>query len=303
MTTAGSNGTPESAGDDDPFAYLYRPAEGETAPKPQPRSGYSRPMEVGRAQYGAPAAPTQQYQSAPPTAPTTPVPQQTRYAERSRPQPGEERPSGGRGKAAVIGAIAVIAAIAIGAGIALSNGDAGKPDAAASTHASAPAGAPATAGSAAPSSSGSPSPTADTNPVADASKLQGQNAPAGNSVKGAISADGSYLTLQPGSSVTWTISVPTAGQYKLWFHYNNTGAEMPASVTANGKDHQGGVNFKVYSKAVDPEHSWTYTNVWPQLQAGPNTLTVTVPAGGSGTVLLDQVTLTDMSVSGDYPRR
>ncbi|WP_371498589.1 hypothetical protein OG871_21425 [Kitasatospora sp. NBC_00374] len=299
MTTAGSNGTPESAGDDDPFAYLYRPAEGETAPQPQPRSAYSRPMEVGRAQYGAPAAaPTQQF---PPPPQPAPVPQQTRYAERSRPQPGEDRPSGGRGKAAVIGAVAVIAAVAVGAGIALSGGDAdGKPGAK-GTQSSAPTAAQSAAAPVSPSAS--PSPTADSNPVADASKLQGQNAPVGNTVKGAVSADGGYLTLQPGSSVTWTISVPTAGQYKLWLHYNNTAGEAPATVTANGKDHPGGVTFKVFTKGLDPEHSWSYTNVWPQLQAGTNTLTVSVPAGSPGGVLLDQVTLTDMSVSGDYPRR
>ncbi|MFJ1703574.1 hypothetical protein [Kitasatospora sp. NPDC088346] len=300
MTTAGSNGTPEGAGDDDPFAYLYRPAEGETAPQQQPRSAYSRPMEVGRAQYGAPAAaPTQQFPQPPQPAS---VPQQSRYAERSRPQPGDDRPGGGRGKAAVIGAVAVIAAVAVGAGIALSTGDADGKSGAKGTQSSAPAAAQSSAAPPA-SPAASPSPTADGNPIADASKLQGQNAQAGNSVKGAISADGGYLTLQAGSSVTWTISVPTAGQYKLWLHFNNSVADLPATVTVNGAEHQGGVTLKNYGKGgTDPERSWFSTNIWPQMQAGTNTVTVTIPAGGGGSVLLDQVALTAMSVT-DYPKR
>ncbi|WP_431679918.1 hypothetical protein [Kitasatospora sp. KL5] len=304
MTTDGSNGAPEGAGDDDPFAYLYRPADGSAAPS-QPRSSYSRPMEVGRAQYGQQAAPRpQQAHPAQPsygqqtTSPTTPLPpQQSRYAERSRPQPGEDRPSSGRGKGAVIGAVAVIAAVAIGAGIALSTGDPGKKDKAApnpSASAKASTGAPA-------SPSASASPTPDGKPVADAAKLQAQNAPSASTVKGAISADGSYLTLQGGSTVTWTVTAEQAGQTKFWLHFNNTGSDTPAQVTVNGKEHPGGVTFKNYSKgSTDADRAWYSTNIWPQLVAGTNTLTVTLPAG-SGSILLDQVALTPMSVS-DYPK-
>ncbi|MCP2307061.1 carbohydrate-binding protein [Kitasatospora paracochleata] len=302
VTTAGSNDAPESgAGDEDPFAYLYRPADGEAAPADRPRSSYNRPMEVGRASYGAPAAPQHPYGrpvAAASDAPTTAVPQQSRYAERSRPQPGEDRPGGGRGKAAVIGAVAVVAAIAVGAGIALSTGDPdGKPSANAG-HSS----APAQPSSAAPASPSAPaSAAAGTDPVADASKLQAQGATPANAVKGAISADGGYLSLLPGSSVTWTVSVPTAGQYKFWLHFNNTGGDLPAAVSVNGQDREGGVTFKNYSKGnTDPGQAWYNTNIWPQLQAGTNTLTVSVPAGSSGGVLLDQVALTAMSV-GTYP--
>ncbi|PBC78310.1 hypothetical protein BX265_3073 [Streptomyces sp. TLI_235] len=306
MTTDGSNGAPEGAGEDDPFAYLYRPADGSAAPS-QPRSSYSRPMEVGRAQYGQQAARAQQQQPYPPQQSygqgqqTTPVPlppQQSRYAERSRPQAGEERETSGRGKGAVIGAIAVIAAVAIGAGIALSTGDPGKKDKAGPN----PTAASAQASTGAPaSSSASATPTLDSKPVSDASKLQAQNAPAASSVKGAVSADGSYLTLQGGSTVTWTVVAQQAGQAKFWLHFNNTGSDTPAQVTVNGKEHPGGVTFKNYSKGnADADRAWYSTNIWPQLVAGTNTLTVTIPAGG-GSILLDQVALTDMSVS-DYPK-
>ncbi|WP_354641853.1 hypothetical protein [Kitasatospora camelliae] len=297
MTTAGSNGAPEGAGDDDPFAYLYRPAEGEAAPTQQ-RSPYSRPMEVGRAQYGqrpAPAAPTYPQQQ-PGQAPPAAVPQQTRYAERSRPQPGEDRPSGGRGKAAVIGAVAVVAAVAIGAGIALSGQDKGdKTTGSGGQTASAPASPGA---SASPGGSASASAPTLSSGVTDATKLQAQNAPSGNTVKGAVSADGSYLTLQAGSTVTWTVTVPTAGPYNLHLHFNNAGGDVPATVTVNGQPHPGGWVLKNYSKgSADPAKSWFKSWITPQLQAGPNTVVLTVP---SGPILVDQVALTDGSTT-TYP--
>lgn len=298
MTTDGSNGAPESAAQDDPFAYLYRPAEGESASPAaatpgQPRTSYARPMEVGRAQYGQqPRPPYGQSPQAQAAPQTQPVPQQqSRYAERSRPQPGEERPSGGRGKVAVIGAVAVLAAIAIGSGIALSGGDPGKTDAAkSSTSPSAPAGpsgSTSASGSAAPSV---PPPSTDT--IADASKLQALNAPSGNSIKNAVSKDGSYVTLQggPTSTVSWTISVASAGTYKFWVHYNNPGADIPATVMVNGKESPANpLALRNYTHSSDPDQAWTRGSIWPELQAGANTLSVSVPAGSS--VAIDQVAI------------
>ncbi|MFJ9697096.1 hypothetical protein [Kitasatospora sp. NPDC101183] len=338
MTTAGSNGVPEGQGggapqDDDPFGYLYRPAEGSPASpaspaEPQqgvPRTSYNRPMEVGRAQYGqgprGPQAPyeqqghPQQYgqpqygQQQPPyghqqgeygqqqgaehgAAPT----QQNRYAEHSRPQPGEERPgrehSSGRSKGAVIGAVAVVAAIAIGAGIALSGSD---PDtdknAKGGTSTVAP---PVPTTPATGSGTGTPSASASATSgpgTVDASQLQGQNAPSGNTVKGAKSADGGYLTLQPGGSVSWTGDIPTAGAYKLNVHYNYAGADIKGAVSVNGKDWPSGITYKVYGGAAPKDQASAWFNTWilPQFQAGSNTVTFTVPSGGP--VLIDQITI------------
>ncbi len=312
--TDGSNGAPEGGAeqDDDPFAYLYRPAEGESAAERSPRNSYARPMEVGRAQYGQ--QPTQQqpyppqYQQQPPPRPqgsgaeqTSQLPhQQSRYAERSRPAPGEDAPRG-RGKGPVIAVVAVVAAIAIGSGIALSGND-GKT---ANTGAGV---APSTAGhstsatsspSSAASPSGSPSATGGSSSVVDASKAQAQGAVSATGVKGAISADGSYLTLQPGSSVTWTVTVPTAGSYKFWLHFNNNGGDVKAAVSINGADRAGGVTFKNYgAKGGDQSQSWYSTNIWPDLQAGTNTLTVSAPAGAG--VLIDQIGITGRDVNS-YP--
>ncbi|MFJ1755601.1 hypothetical protein [Kitasatospora sp. NPDC088134] len=307
MTTPGDNGAaPDEAGQDDPFAYLYRPADGEQPAAERPRTGYQRPMEVGRATYGERPAyqqpgPPPGYGPGPGAEPTAALPpQQSRYAERSRPRPGEDRPMG-RGKAAVIGAVAVVAAIAIGAGVALSGGGEDKKDKDRAASVGHTTGAPAPAGTGAAGAGPSASASAPSAPISDATKLQAQGAGTDSSVKGAVSADGSYLTLQGGSTVTWTVNADTAGQAKLWLHFNNTGADQPAQVLVNGKEHPNGVVLKNYGKNTDPAMSWFSTNIWPTLQAGPNTITVTLPAGAAP-VLLDQVALTPMSVN-TYPTR
>ncbi|WP_143685735.1 MULTISPECIES: hypothetical protein [unclassified Streptomyces] len=329
MTTDGSNGVPEGQGggapqDDDPFGYLYRPADGSTGQPAEPQQGvprtpYSRPMEVGRAQYGQhypqagppraqqpygqPAAP-QGYPGGQPQGPygqPVGVPQQAeygaaptqqaRYAEHSRPQPGEEPSSSGRSKGAVIGAVAVVAAIAIGAGIALSKGDPDGGKEAKGGTATTAAPGPATPGPTGTAAGASPS--ASATPVSgpstvDAGQLQGQNAPSGNSVKGAKSADGSYLTLQPGGSVTWTGEIATAGTYKMYVHYNYAGsAAIAGAVAVNGKDWPSGVSYKIYGPAPkDQTAAWYTTWILPQFQAGSNSVTLTVP---SGAVLIDQI--------------
>ncbi|WP_158835604.1 hypothetical protein [Streptomyces sp. NRRL S-350] len=328
MTTAGSNGVPEGQGggapeDDDPFGYLYRPAAGSTGQPAEPQQGvprtpYSRPMEVGRAQYGQhyqqagpraqqpygqPGAP-QGHPGGQPQAPygpsgapqqadygTAPVPP-SRYAEHSRPQPGEEPRSSGRSKGAVIGAVAVVAAIAIGAGIALSTGDPdGDKSAKGGTTTTAPP-APTGSGSAGPTATASPSASATVAAgpsTVDAGQLQAQNAPSANTVKGAKSADGSYLTLQPGGSVTWNGEIATAGTYKLTVRYNNTGALVQGAASVNGKDWPSGLSYKNFSPgSKDPSSAWYNTWILPQLQAGANSVTLTVQ---SGPILIDQVTV------------
>ncbi|MEV6973933.1 putative Ig domain-containing protein [Kitasatospora sp. NPDC093806] len=321
MTTAGNSGVPQgpeggAPQDDDPFGYLYRPADGGSGQQAEPQQGvprtnYNRPMEVGRAQYGQQPRPQQPYppQSGYPQAqPQQPYPpqgdyaapaQQPRYAEHSRPQPGEERPSSGRGKGAVIGAVAVVAAIAIGAGIALS-GDKDKDakDTKDAKGGTAPATAPASpgtgTGSASPTGSASATPSASASAgvpgTFDVSQLQGQNAPSGNTVKGAKSTDGSYLTLNPGGTITWTGDVAAAGTYKFTVHFNNPGADARAVATVNGKDWPGGLNLKNWSPGKEPANSWFNSYITPPLQAGTNTVVLSLPAG-TGTILIDQVVL------------
>ncbi|MFF7632253.1 hypothetical protein ACFZB9_03765 [Kitasatospora sp. NPDC008050] len=339
MTADGSQGpegTERPAGEDDPFAYLYRPegGEGESVPERAPgvpRTPYTRPMEVGRAQYGPPASYQPQggypppYQQQRPYGPgpgqqgqgpeaTTQLPnQQPRYAERSRPQPGDEAPRR-RSRGPVIAVVAVVAAIAIGSGIALSGNDGKttKDNAAPGpvTSANHTGGAPASPGGAGTSGSASVSASPSGSPSAPASvnsgsttfldASQAQGGTTSNTVKGAVSSDGGYLTLQQGTTASWTVNVATAGQYTFWLHYNNSGGStVHVAIGVNGQDHAGGTNFKSWPGSNgDASRSWSYTYIYADLQAGANTFTL-APAGGP--VLLDQAAVTAGNGSGGYP--
>ncbi|WP_100836823.1 carbohydrate-binding protein [Kitasatospora fiedleri] len=320
MTTPGDNGAPpEDAVQDDPFAYLYRPAEGEQPVAERPRSGYSRPMEVGRASYGerpvhpqagpagygrAPGQPADRFAG---SEPTSALPQQSRYAERSRPRPGEEKPAG-RGKAAIIGAVAVVAAVAIGAGVALSTGDPdGKPKAGAAAQ-SAPA-APSggatggAAGSAGPSADSSPSTTALSGgtDVADAAgmKLGGGSTVAGQ-VAGAKAAGGKYVDGlgTVGASVSWDVNVPAAGTFQIWLRFNNSGPNATATVAVDGKPTYTPIKLNNYSPGLPPESSWYSSWVSGTVaQPGPHTISVTCQADNQCGFLLDQIAVTPNGTS------
>ncbi|WP_055586549.1 carbohydrate-binding protein [Peterkaempfera griseoplana] len=306
--TAGSNGVPE---DDDPFAYLYRPAGGDAggpgvdsgAPTAVqqpgvPRTSYAQPTQVGRAQYG----------QRPPAQPGygQGVPQQPApYAQHSRPQAGaEEYPGhggraasrgsgGGSNRAIIFGAVAVVAAVAIGVSVAFMGGDKGQGQAgAAGTGASTSATAPAGDDSASPDTSASP--TAATDPVADVSSLQVQGGAQASGVEGAKSADGKYVTLQQGTTLTWNVQVPAAGPMMFWVHYDNPAGDARASVTVNGKPHPNGINLKNYAGSNDPAKAWVSSNVWPTLQAGANTVVVTCDNPACAGLLVDRVALTPM---------
>lgn len=331
MTTAGSNGAPEDPADDDPFAYLYRPAEGEAAAS-QPRNSYARPMEVGRAQYGQaqyrqqpPAQPpygqpqqgqpqhgqTQHGQppygqapQSPSAQPTTQLPQQqNRYAERSRPQPGEERPSGGRGKATVIGAVAVVAAIAIGAGVALSGGDPKTKTAGPAPHGS----TSSTPGSASPApstSSSAPSAAgswAGGTTVADAAgmTLSGGSKKA-NQVAGAKSAGGSYVDGMGtvGATVSWDVNLSGANSFQIWLRFNNTGPNATATVSVDGTPTYTPIKLNNYSAGLPPEASWYASWVSATVPgAGHHTISVACGQSDQCGFLLDQVAITDAGAS------
>ncbi len=319
MTTAGSNGAPEDPADDDPFAYLYRPAEGEAAAS-QPRNSYARPMEVGRAQYGQQQYGQQQYRQQPPQAPqapaqqaaqpyaaqpTTQLPQQqSRYAERSRPQPGEERPSGSRGKATVIGAVAVVAAIAIGAGIALSGGDPKSKTASGPTqHSSSPSSGGTS--SVTPSASGSTAASAGSwsggTTVADAAgmTLSGGSKKA-TQVTGARSAGGSYVDGMGavGATVAWDVNLSGASTFQIWLRFSNSGPNATATVSVDGTPTATPIKLTNYAPGHPPEASW-YTS-WvggTAASAGHHTITVSCGQSDQCGFLLDQIAITDMNAS------
>lgn len=306
--TAGSNGVPE---DDDPFAYLYRPPDGGAAgagadsaaptvvQQPGvPRTSYAQPTQVGRAQYGQ-RPPTQPGYG--PPAPQQPAP----YAQHSRPQPEDHGGHGGHGgraasrgvgggnRGVLFGAIAVVAAIAVGASVAFMNGGDKNKDHAAGKASTGPT---ATTSQDSASPSVSPSASASTNQAADASALQVQNGAQATGVQGGASGDGKYVTLQQGTTLTWTVQAPSDGPWSLWVHYDNAGADATAAVSANGTAHPGGIGLKNYSPGQKPENSWYSSYAYPAIKAGPNTVVITCDNPSCAGVLVDKVVLTPQSV-------
>ncbi|MFI5531405.1 hypothetical protein ACIA8O_23020 [Kitasatospora sp. NPDC051853] len=303
MTTAGSDGASEDRTAEDPFAYLYRPADGESAAE-QPRDAkYSRPVEVGRAQYPPPqpqAVYQQTTQHLPHQQGAHPQGQQhARYAEHSRPQPGEQAPPG-RSKGVVIGAIAVVAAIAIGAGVALSMGDAGKGTKTASgTTGSAAATTPGASPSPSPTPSTTASPLVNGTGVADFSGLQLSGGAAVAGSVGGAKGKGGYVTGLAGSAVvSWKVTVPQAATYRVSIRFNNTGADAQAVVKVDGKPTYTPINLRNYKAGLQPEQAWFGSWISAEIpSAGEHTITIeSLPSSPAGAVLFDQIAVTPNGV-------
>jgi len=306
--TSGNNGasTPE---DEDPFGYLYADGQANGA-QPPSGGGYgygypnsvNRSRSVGQRQYGQQQAPTA------PTAAYGQVPQQqgqpsAHYAApetfpgsapTGSPMPGYGAGGGRRGggpntKGLLIGAIAVVAAVVIGIGIAMAGGDdndkAG--DSGAST-------TPSTSQSSEPSPSSSGDADAKELPKIDAKALNlGTGVTTASDVEGSTADGGVYVSglNQTGASVTWNVSgIPTSGVYTLFAHYSTADEDQSMTLTVNGKQFGSKVNFGNFAKAKDGDFAkgWTKTYVWPSLNKGTNTISVSCQDGDKCNILLDQ---------------
>ncbi|MEV5874136.1 carbohydrate-binding protein [Streptomyces sp. NPDC052101] len=297
--TPGENG-PSTPEDDDPFGYLY--ADGQARGAQPPSGGYGYPGSVSRVravgerqygqqpQYGQPTIPQQQgaygqpnaHYQAPETlpggAPTSRQPVQ--------PAPGRRGPNT---KGLLIGAIAVVAAVVIGISVAMLNGnDDKKTDNQANT-------TPTQSQSHSPSPSGSSSAASGelkTDAAASGIQLVG-GATKASDVKGAQSSDGSYVggLNQVGSSITWTVgNVPSGGVYTLFAHFSVPGQDQKMTVSINGKPFATGLPLKNYAHAKDGDfvNGWTTTYVWPTLDKGSNTISVSCQPGDQCNALIDQ---------------
>ncbi|WP_225833992.1 carbohydrate-binding protein [Streptomyces sp. NK08204] len=307
--TPGDNG-PSTPEDDDPFGYLY--ADGQARGAQPPSGGYGYPNSVSRvravgerqygqqqaAPYGQSSVPTQgaygqpnAYYQAPETLPGGAPPG-------SRPAPPVPARRGPNTKGLLIGAIAVVAAVVIGIGAAMISGDSGDKtgnDANAN---------PAQSQAVSPTPSSSASAAPGELPKADAQALQlAGGATKASDVTGAKAAGGVYVggLNTVGSSVTWTINdLPEAGPYTLFMQYSVAGENQSMTVTVNGKEFGSKVNFKNYRSAADGDfaNGWTHSFVWPTLQKGSNTISISCQAGDKCNVLLDQVYLKKGQVTG-----
>jgi hypothetical protein len=290
--TAEDNGVPE---DDDPFAYLYRQDGDDGTPRaaaPQqpgvPRTSYQQATQVGRAQYGQPRPqqpPQQQYApQLPHQAAQTAQSGQPPYAGgRAGSRAGGSGSGGGSNRAVMFGAVAVVAAVAIGVVVAMASGGKGSASAGSSTGPSASTSSSSSSSSSAPASAAATAP-GKTNVSA---MTLGGGAALSSTVTGGASTDGKSVALSAaGQSVTWTVSVPTAGQYYFWVHYANAGADSQDPVTVNGKVATGSpIDLKDWSGATTLDQAWQSSWTPVTLNAGSNTIEL---AYGGGTIDVDQ---------------
>ncbi|MFF5895502.1 carbohydrate-binding protein [Streptomyces argenteolus] len=316
--TAGNNGASKPE-DDDPFGYLY--ADGQAAgaqppgqggygyPGPAaqpgvPRTSYNQVRTVGERQYGQ-VPPQQAYgQQAPPqygqpnpqyAAPET-YPGGVTTVSQSAPHGGGRSGGSGRGgpntKALLIAAVAVVAVVLIGIGAALMTGDdsEGKKDEAGSSAGP----ADEVEESPKPEKSAEASQEPVELPQQDAATLTlGGTASLDNTVKGAKSANGQYISLnEVGRSATWTVDVPDSGPYTLFVTYGVPGKDAKTSLTVNDEDPRS-INMKNFANAAegDLEKGWTTTYAYVQLEKGSNTLMLSCNEGDSCDANLDQLSL------------
>ena len=315
--TAGNNGTSKPE-DDDPFGYLY--ADGQAAgaqapgqggygyPGPAaqpgvPRTSYNQVRTVGERQYGQ-QVPQQQAYGQPPQAPYGQP-----HAQYAAPEtyPGGASASqvsqqGGRGagsgrggpntKALLIAAVAVVAVVLIGIGAALlSDGD--DPDKKTNEAGTSAGPAGAVEESKKPEKSKEPEAPAEL-PEQDAATLTlGGTAALENTVKGAKSANGQYISLnEVGRSATWTVDVPEAGPYTLYVTYGVPGKDAKTTLTVNTEAPRS-INMKNFAQAAegDLEKGWTNTYAYVNLTKGSNTLKLSCETGDQCDANLDQLSL------------
>ncbi|MFF7950477.1 carbohydrate-binding protein [Streptomyces griseorubiginosus] len=306
--TSGNNGasTPE---DDDPFGYLYADGQANGAQPPSGGYGYpnsvNRVRSVGQRQYGQQQAPTA------PTAAYGQVPQQPQgaYGQPSahyaapetfpgsaptsqQPMPGYSgggRSGGPNTKGLLIGAIAVVAAVVIGISVAMLGGDDDKKDTGNEAGAS-----PSVSQSAQPSASSSGEADAKELPKIDAKALNlGTGVTTASDVEGASADGGVYVSglNQTGASVTWNVNgIPESGAYTLFARYSTADEDQSMTLTVNGKQFGSKVNFGNFAHAKDGDFAkgWTKTYVWPTLNKGTNTISVSCQDGDKCNILLDQ---------------
>ncbi|MFD3934784.1 CBM35 domain-containing protein [Streptomyces sp. NPDC058611] len=206
------------------------------------------------------------------------------------------RGGGSSRKGLLIAAVAVVGAVAIGIGAALAFGGDGKEkgDDKAGGDGGQQSAAPQNPASPAPSDA--PKPSAAPLPKADASGagmvLTG-GAQLQNTVPGAKSGDGQYVGgfNQPGAALTWTVDVPSAGDYTVYVKYGVPGKDAKATLTVNGQSPNQALNLANFAKASEGawEKGWTTTYAWITLKKGTNNVKISCEAGNQCDVVFDQL--------------
>ncbi|MER7758765.1 CBM35 domain-containing protein [Streptomyces sp. NPDC097619] len=334
----GPNNGANTPADDDPFGYLYADGQANGATPPAqaggygypgqaggqpgvPRTSYNQVRTVGERTYGGqrgaapgqvplqppygqqqpqPGYPQPQY-PAPETlqAGGYGVPPQQSYAQPAPPQRGSSR------KGLLIGAVAVVGAVVIGIGVALlSDKDKDQGDGTATGPSDQVSEAPETPGEKTPGTK--PSKDAEKLPKADAASGPGLALTGGasvqNTVPGAKGAGGQYVGgfNQVGASVTWTVDLPSDGDYTLFVNYAVPGKDADATLTINGKVQSRAINLKNWAGAGDGdwEKGWTNSYSWIELAKGTNSLKLSCESSNKCDAVIDQLRLAKGHVKG-----
>ncbi|MFD5508607.1 CBM35 domain-containing protein [Streptomyces sp. NPDC059761] len=333
MTTPANHGPNSGANkpeDDDPFGYLYADGQAAGATPPQsgggygypgptvggqpgvqpgvPRTSYNQVRTVGERTYGgqrgAQVPPQQQAYQAQYQAPEAlqaggyGVPPQQGQTTAAIPAPGGHGGGGGRSsrKGMLIAAVAVVAAVAIGIGAAVTFGDKDKDK-------NDKGGAAGGQQSAQPQNSSSAQPKPSQSPEAPLPKADASGAGMSltggahleATVPGAKSAGGQYVAgfNAPGAALTWTVDVPTAGDYTLFVNYGVPGKDAKATLTVNGQNPTQSLNLSNFAKAEAGawDKGWTRTFAWITLKKGTNTMKISCEAGNQCDAVFDQLDL------------
>ncbi|GAB2577820.1 hypothetical protein GCM10027168_08510 [Streptomyces capparidis] len=300
-----------------------------------PRTSYHQVTRVGQRQqsgYGYPQQGSQQggYGYPPPAPAAQPAPHQAQpgaYGQQpygqpghgqqgygqpaAQPQPGQAPPAGppprsgrgggrGGGRGLLIGAVAVVAAVAIGIGAAIALGGDDKDSPEAKPSAGAPSGGET--GKDRPKESAEPKPDDELPPVTDAASLvRGGGAQTADQYSGALADGGTYVAGmdKPGASVTWKVTVPEAGSYRLNVRYGNAGENAKATLIVNGKDQP--LKLDNYTGQKDWSQAWTRSYGLVNLDKGENNLSVTCASGDKCNFVLDQVAVTKDGYPPTWP--
>ncbi|WP_330331762.1 carbohydrate-binding protein [Streptomyces sp. NBC_00536] len=230
------------------------------------------------------------------------VPPQQQYTQAIPPQGGGHGGGNGGGssrRGMLIAAGAVVAAVAIGIGAAViwgndnkdQNKADGKDKGTTQSQSQQPPSSTSPSGSASPSA-GPALPKADA--TGSGFALAG-GASVQNAVPGAKSSTGQYVGgfNKPGASLTWSLDVPKAGNYKLKMTYGVPGKDGTTTLTVNGEAQTRPINMKNWANAKPGEwdKGWTNTYSLVDLKAGANTVKISCEAGNQCDVLIDQLWL------------
>lgn len=277
-----------------------------------PRTSYNQVRTVGERTYGGQRGPVPHQQSPQQQPPAYQaqyqapealqaggygVPPQQGQTTATIPAPGGHGAGGGSSrKGMLIAAVAVVAAVAIGIGAAVAFGDKDKAkNDKGNTAGGQQSAQPQNSASAQPSPSESPEVAL---PKADASGA-GMSLTGGAhleaTVPGAKSTGGQYVAgfNQTGAALTWTVDVPTAGEYTLFVNYGVPGKDAKATLTVNGQSPTQSLNLSNFAKADAGawDKGWTRTYAWITLKKGTNTMKISCEAGNQCDAVFDTLDL------------